>query len=640
MCNSTRHFNMEKFSFGKLDIEITRRCNLHCEHCMRGEAQNIDMSYDTIDNILDQVCAIDKLQVTGGEPFIAKDKILYLYEQIMKRKIIVLETQIVTNGMMIDEDISEMFKRFNNYLKDWYESITNEKFSEDFIKKHIQICISSDKYHDNDSENLFDKVDALLGKYCIVTLYNRGNQVKDIGRAKRLACGSLVSKTTLRRIAIFGKNYPCYCKTVNEELRQNQPDYYTIMCPVQITAKGIMTQFMESDFEEEDKDRYVIVDFSKKEDILSGIERYNKDKQWCAYINIVERDNDWYENHGTLDWNMRSINFMSEKYNNDIEEKNNPKYRSFEIDTEEYLKLYKGNNREEKIQELIKDTTLREDEDIIADVEYGSYKDIFLRYQGLNKDECRRIYLLEKSGGFANENNREKLKNLISENFIRIMKKELQSSIHSGFSQENRRKAYLILLKEKCNNDMNKLYELYKKSFAENIDFGKYKDIIPDITTMEQFESFMSNKWNEWESIKMYFASKVQEIIETVTFDGYELRTNLGYYDEIIRRLAVFKLYREYEKDVKYKSYANSDWLEASYEDIVKPTLDSLERFYIEVLKSNATLMYLENERCKMLNKPLLYSDEVIGTELFKHPIQFMKTSKLINKMERIYKKK
>ena len=60
----------------------------------------------------------------------------------------------------------------------------------------------------------------------------------------------------------------------------------------------------------------------------------------------------------------------------------------------------------------------------------------------------------------------------------------------------------------------------------------------------------------------------------------------------------------------------------------------------MEVLKSDATLMYLENERCKMLNKPLLYSDEVISTEFFKHPIKFMKTSKVIMKMERIFNKK
>lgn len=631
---------MEKVSFGKLEIEITRRCNLKCEHCMRGEAQNIDMSYSTIDNILDQICAIDKLNVTGGEPFVAKDKIIYLYEQIMKRKIIVLETQIVTNGMMIDEDIADVFKKFHIYLKGWYEAITNENFSEDFIKKHIQICISSDKYHDNDSNNLFDKVDALLGNYCAVTLYNRGNQVKDIGRAKRLACGSLVSKTTLRKIAIFGKGYPCYCKTITDELRQNQPDYYTIMCPVQITAKGIMTQFMESEFVEEDEDRYTIVDFSKNEDIISGIERYNKDKQWCAYINIVEKDNDWYEGHGSLDWNMRNINFMSEKYNNDLEEKSNPKYRSFEVDFDEYLKLYKGNDRDEKIQKVVKDITQKEDEDIIADVGYGKYKDIFLRYQALDKDECRNIYLLEKSGGFANANNRERLKKLISENFERIMQKELQQNIHSGFSQENRRKAYLILLEEKCNNDMDKLYELYKKSFAENIDFGEYKDILPDITTREQFESFMSNNWNEWESVKMYFSSKLKEVLDTVTFDGYELKTNLGYYDEVIRRLTIFKLYKQCEKEDKYKDYVNSDWLGASYKGIVKPTFDSLERFYTEVLKSDATLMYLENERCKMLNKPLLYSDEIITTELLKHPIQFMKTSKAIMKMEKEFNKK
>ena len=29
--------------YDNIMIEVTRRCNLRCEHCMRGEPQNIDM---------------------------------------------------------------------------------------------------------------------------------------------------------------------------------------------------------------------------------------------------------------------------------------------------------------------------------------------------------------------------------------------------------------------------------------------------------------------------------------------------------------------------------------------------------------------------------------------------------------------
>ena len=40
-------------SIDSLVLEITRRCNMSCEHCMRGEAQNIDMDLSIIDKIFE-----------------------------------------------------------------------------------------------------------------------------------------------------------------------------------------------------------------------------------------------------------------------------------------------------------------------------------------------------------------------------------------------------------------------------------------------------------------------------------------------------------------------------------------------------------------------------------------------------------
>lgn len=38
-----------------VNIELTRRCNMNCEFCARGEAQNIDMSTEIIDKTLDEL---------------------------------------------------------------------------------------------------------------------------------------------------------------------------------------------------------------------------------------------------------------------------------------------------------------------------------------------------------------------------------------------------------------------------------------------------------------------------------------------------------------------------------------------------------------------------------------------------------
>ena len=38
-------------SVNSLVIEVTRRCNMRCNHCIRGDAQNCDISIESIKKI-------------------------------------------------------------------------------------------------------------------------------------------------------------------------------------------------------------------------------------------------------------------------------------------------------------------------------------------------------------------------------------------------------------------------------------------------------------------------------------------------------------------------------------------------------------------------------------------------------------
>jgi len=52
-----------------LIIEITRKCNFTCDHCLRGEAQNKDIDHKVIDALLDNnIEYISNITFTGGEP--------------------------------------------------------------------------------------------------------------------------------------------------------------------------------------------------------------------------------------------------------------------------------------------------------------------------------------------------------------------------------------------------------------------------------------------------------------------------------------------------------------------------------------------------------------------------------------------
>ena len=52
-----------------LIVEVTRKCNMYCDHCLRGEPINVNMKKEYIDLLLDQVDNIGSVVFTGGTVF-------------------------------------------------------------------------------------------------------------------------------------------------------------------------------------------------------------------------------------------------------------------------------------------------------------------------------------------------------------------------------------------------------------------------------------------------------------------------------------------------------------------------------------------------------------------------------------------
>ena len=53
---------------GYLIIEGTRKCNMKCAHCLRGNAQRVNMDNSVADIVTRQVDSIYNITFTGGEP--------------------------------------------------------------------------------------------------------------------------------------------------------------------------------------------------------------------------------------------------------------------------------------------------------------------------------------------------------------------------------------------------------------------------------------------------------------------------------------------------------------------------------------------------------------------------------------------
>lgn len=103
--------NAVQLSISNLCLEVTRRCNMACAHCLRGDAQNVDITHEIIDRALENVTDIGSITFTGGEPTLNVEAIRYTLEKCEEEGIFVSSFYVVTNGKTVTpEFLSTMMK--------------------------------------------------------------------------------------------------------------------------------------------------------------------------------------------------------------------------------------------------------------------------------------------------------------------------------------------------------------------------------------------------------------------------------------------------------------------------------------------------------------------------------------------------
>lgn len=119
----------------QLVLEVTRRCNMACDHCLRGNAQAVDMPTEVIDRVLDSIegHGIGSVTFTGGEPTLNVPAIQYFVDQVKARGIGVGSFYVVTNGKI--ESLPLL-----HALIDLYAHCDESEMS--------GLVISSDDYHE------------------------------------------------------------------------------------------------------------------------------------------------------------------------------------------------------------------------------------------------------------------------------------------------------------------------------------------------------------------------------------------------------------------------------------------------------------------------------------------------------------
>ncbi len=168
-----------------LIIEVTRKCNIKCEHCLRGNAQKMVIDTKYIDSLLDQVEYIGNICFTGGEPSLATHIIEYTLSELKRLNIRIGFFFIATNGVNVPEEFVIACLKLYAYCEE---------------KDMCQVAISNDSYHAREASYSTELLDGL--RFCNRRnaeegyTYMNGRNLINEGRA--VDFGSLHNLTSAR----------------------------------------------------------------------------------------------------------------------------------------------------------------------------------------------------------------------------------------------------------------------------------------------------------------------------------------------------------------------------------------------------------------------------------------------------------
>lgn len=166
---------MKKIS-GDIIFEVTRRCNMICLHCLRGDAQNVDMSMETVDKALDQIEYMTSITFSGGEPGLNVGIMKYILDGCKKRNIPIYGFFVATNGGATTPE----FIMFMLQLYLYVVQCGGEP-------EMMTLALSSDEFHEEleDDEMLLLKGLSFFSEDAKKTDFRKSPLINE-GRAKQL----------------------------------------------------------------------------------------------------------------------------------------------------------------------------------------------------------------------------------------------------------------------------------------------------------------------------------------------------------------------------------------------------------------------------------------------------------------------
>lgn len=169
-------------------IEVTRRCNMSCPHCLRGDAQNIDLDVNFADNFIRNFRDknILNLHFTGGEPTLCPEVIDFCLSKFLKYSVNLVRVGMVTNGRNISEKLVGIIKK-------WLDLGLSFCFS-----------VSFDDYHEPLSDQDISRLNELKELGCVVGTKALNAESKDLLNLGKARINGIGVDTVKRTFQVCG----------------------------------------------------------------------------------------------------------------------------------------------------------------------------------------------------------------------------------------------------------------------------------------------------------------------------------------------------------------------------------------------------------------------------------------------------
>lgn len=372
---------MYKIDFDDLSVEVTRRCNLSCPHCMRGEAQEKDILPDTIDKLLDRTNKIDTLLFTGGEPTLNISAMRYFLDGLKEREIPLCLLIISTNGLIQTNDVITVLRDYSDYI-----NMCNNKPG-----KKISFGVSSDKYHATDGDALVKFWINAIGDFAAVYKKTTGMLPNKEGRAKQLKHGVREIFFPHAKIAYLSPEKPDF---ICEQGEHYSPQQNILRLP---DALFMSYDGMFFDNSWNEYDSFVVkncIFTLDTEDIVKTIESYNTGKPYRRIAKEAMESNynvaQWIKQTGIYGLQL-SVNDASEQAKA-LKELVSPEHKKTDSEKERaFIRQYENSTDDDIINTIYQTSFGNKSPEKLTENDFKAvnniYADLYNKYRRIKKND-------------------------------------------------------------------------------------------------------------------------------------------------------------------------------------------------------------------------------------------------------------